>query len=316
MTFETLPFRSSLAAYQQQAEQLLAAHRGGDTQANEYFRRHHPRFRDAEIKWLAKSIPESELRHAAFTPDDARLALARGYDFLDWQALAAYTGAIGSSGPVFAFEAAAEAVVNGDLAALNDALSRDPALVRARSSRVCCFEPSMHRATLLHYVAAYGVEHFRQTTPANAVAIARALLRAGAEVDATADMYGGRWTTLGLLVSSDHLQRAGLTVPLVELLLEFGAALEGTGADTRRGPLFTALVFEKGEAARFLTERGARIDLPNAAGLGRADEVTRLLPAADAGARHCALSLAAQHGQAEAVRLLLEAGEDPNRFNP
>ena len=46
-----------------------------------------------------------------------------------------------------------------------DALRRDPALVRARSSRVCCFDPPVHRATLLHYVAANGVEAYRQKTP-------------------------------------------------------------------------------------------------------------------------------------------------------
>jgi ankyrin repeat protein len=39
---------------------------------------------------------------------------------------------------------------------------------------------------------------------------------------------------------------------------------------------------------------------------------------ADAGAvdRHWALALAAQNGQAEVVGVLLDAGEDPNRFNP
>jgi ankyrin repeat protein len=41
-----------------------------------------------------------------------------------------------------------------------------------------------------------------------------------------------------------------------------------------------------------------------------------LLPAADAEGRHRALALAAQHGHADIVRLLLDAGEDPNRYNP
>jgi hypothetical protein len=60
----------------------------------------------------------------------------------------------------------------------------------------------------------------------------------------------------------------------------------------------------------------ARIDLPAAAGLGRVEDAARLLPSADALARHRALSLAAQQGHAEIVRLLLDAGEDPNRYNP
>jgi ankyrin repeat protein len=80
-------------------------------------------------------------------------------------------------------------------------------------------------------------------------------------------------------------------------------------------PLFTALAFGMIDAAKALAKRGAHIDLPAAAGLGLVDDAVRLLPAADAEARHRALSLAAQHGHAEIVRLLLDAGEDPNRYN-
>ena len=317
MMFEPLGLHSPLTAYEQQADRLLAAYRAGESGARDFFRRHHPRFRDDKIKWLPRSAADSEVRDAAFALDDARLAMARGYDFLDWPALANYAAAVAGSGPVSTFEAAVEAVVNGDLAALDDVLSRDPALARARSSRLCCFDPPMHRATLLHYVAANGVEHYRQKTPPNAVAIARALLAAEAEPDAPADMYGGGWTTMGLLVSSDHPARAGLTVPLVEVLLEFGAAIEGpAGTKDRDRPLFTALAFGKADAARCLADHGARIDLPTAAGLGHVDDAARLLATADAEARYCALSLAAQHGQAETIKLLLDAGEDPNRCGP
>jgi ankyrin repeat protein len=41
-----------------------------------------------------------------------------------------------------------------------------------------------------------------------------------------------------------------------------------------------------------------------------------LLSDADALTRHKAIALAAQHGHVEMVRLLLDAGEDPNRYNP
>lgn len=41
-----------------------------------------------------------------------------------------------------------------------------------------------------------------------------------------------------------------------------------------------------------------------------------LLPGAGATERHLALALAAQLGHAPLVRLLLDAGEDPDRFNP
>ncbi len=131
------------------------------------------------------------------------------------------------------FESAV-AVVDGDVAVLERLLREDPELVRARS-------PRPHRATLLHYVAANGVEDDRQRTPANAVEVARMLLRAGAEVDAVANMYGGQATTMSMLVSSQPPARAGLQVALVETLLDFGAAIEG--------PLMTALAFGYRDAA-------------------------------------------------------------------
>ncbi len=316
MDVSAVPFRSPLAVYEQQAERLLAGHRSGDPEALDIFHRKHPRFLDDKIKWLPKPIQDSYIQAADLTLDDARLAIARWYDFRDWPALAPYVEAVSQDGPVFAFEAAVEAVINGDLAELETSLRRDPSLIRARSSRVCCFDPPVHRATLLHYVAANGVEAHRQRTPANAVAICRALLAAGAEPDALADMYGAQCTTMSMLVSSSHPAAAGLQVPLLELLLDFGAAIEGCGTRKWGGPLFTALLFGMADAAEALADRGARIDLPMAAGLGRTDAAAALLPMADAAARHRALSLAAQHGRTEIVRLLLDAGEDPNRYNP
>ena len=315
MDLQPVPFRSPLGAYERQAQSLLAAHRAADPAAIDLFHRKHPRFLDETITWRPKFIADFEIRDAALSIDDARLAIARHYDFLDWPSLSTHVELVARDGAVFAFESAVEAVVNGDLGALQDALRGDPALVRARSSRVCCFDPPVHRATLLHYVAANGVEAYRQKTPANAVEIARTLLEADAEPDALADMYGAECTAMSMLVSSDHPARAGLQAPLIELLLDFGAAIEGRGTRKWGTPLFTALTFGMLDAAAALVRRGACIELPTAAGLGLVDEATCLLPSADAEARHRALSLAAQHGHAQIVRLLLDAGEDPNRYN-
>jgi hypothetical protein len=105
-------------------------------------------------------------------------------------------------------------------------------------------------------------------------------------------------------------------VPLVEVLLDFGAAIDGSATRKWGEPLFTALAFGMRDAAEALAKRGARIGLPAAAGLGLVDDAARLLPSADADARHRALALAAQHGHAEMVRMLLDVGEDPNRYNP
>jgi hypothetical protein len=89
MQWQAVRFRSPLSAYEQQAEQLLAGHRAGDPAAIDLFHRNHPRFLDERIKWRPKFIPDSEIRDAALSRDDAQLAIARVYDFPDWPALAA-----------------------------------------------------------------------------------------------------------------------------------------------------------------------------------------------------------------------------------
>ena len=179
------------------------------------------------------------------------------------------------------------------------------------------FDPPVHRSTLLHYLAANGVEGYRQTTPSNAVEVARMLLEAGADVDALADLYGGHHNTMSMLVSSSHPANAGLQVALVDSLLDFGAAVDGQGSGEWTSPLMSALAFGYRDTAEALVRRGARVcTLAAAAGLGRIADARQLLPPAGSEDRHRALALAALHGEVEMVRLLLDAGEDPDRYNP
>ncbi|MGH6804872.1 MAG: ankyrin repeat domain-containing protein, partial [Methyloceanibacter sp.] len=142
-------------------------------------------------------------------------------------------------------------------------------------------------------------------------------LQAGAKVDALAGMYGGHCTTMSLLVSSCHPAKAGVQVALLETLLDFGASIEGRGSGQWRSPLMTALAFGYRSAAEALARRGARVDnIAAAAGLGRLADARQLLATADGESRRRALALAAQHGHVDIVRLLLDAGEDPSRYNP
>lgn len=146
---------------------------------------------------------------------DAQFNLAHEHGFESWPKFAKHLAALNrTTSPTSQFERAAEAVIHGDRAALTRLLSENPKLIRARSTRV-------HRATLLHYVAANGFEDYRQKTPANAVDIAKVLLIAGAEVDATSDSYG-QDTTLILVATSIHPKRAGVQIALLELLLDHG----------------------------------------------------------------------------------------------
>jgi hypothetical protein len=293
-------FDAPLAAYDETARALLDAFGAGDAGAESRFKWEHPRFRDQ---------PLSAVKGAPMDLDDARLVVAHENSFDTWPDLKRFAEAAASDGAVRRFETAVDVVIAGDVEALRLALRDDPQLVRARSTR-------RHHATLLHYLGANGVEGGRQKTPANAVEIMKILLDADADPDALADLYENKCTTMSMVVSSAHPARAGLQAALAETLLDYGAAVDGRGTNWQSA-LMTALQFGYLDTARRLAARGApTATLPAAAGLGLAEDVARLLPTADALARHQALALAAQLGHPEVVAQLLDAGEDPNRQNP
>jgi ankyrin repeat protein len=296
----SLPFRATLAEYQQEAQRLYGELRSGDANARWNFKWMHPRYK-------GKSVGDVDAATLDLT--DARLVVANEYAFNKWDDLAKFTEAVKRDGPIAMFETAVDAVVDGHLTALEALLAEHPELPHARSTR-------RHHATLLHYIGANGVEGSRQKTPPNALEITRTLLEAGAEPDAVADMYDHKCTTMSMLVTSAHPAAAGLQPALAELLLDYGASPQGRGT-AWQSPAMSALAFGYSDTARVLARRGAAPDtLSAAAGLGLVDEARRLLPGADARERHVAMALAAQHGQTEIVAMLLDAGEDPNRYNP
>jgi ankyrin repeat protein len=282
-----LPPSPSLEQYKKRAKALVTAAESANTSA----------VRDWARKWLEslasslgaditpfvgdsidRAVGHIEARvgdrrgSKPFLLADAQYLVAEAHGYESWGAFAQHVEeAEGKRKPHDDLELAADAVVNGDLATLESLVRKNPELIRARSRRV-------HRATLLHYVAANGVEDFRQRTPKNAVAIARFLLEAGSEVDAVAETYdGGHWqTTMNLLVSNAHPAGAGLMPALVDVLVDYGAATNGVGDD--ESPMMTALDFGYGDAAETLAKRGARVDnVVTAAALGRLDLVRRFV---------------------------------------
>src|SRR5215471_21501737 len=194
----------------------------------------------------------------------AQFFVARCHGFKSWPKFIKHLEALNSvNSPVSQFESAVDAIVAGDIGALKELLRENPGLARARSTRE-------HRSTLLHYVSANGVEDFRQKTPKNIVEIAKLLLDAGADVNAESEAYGGRSATLGLAATSWHPQAAGVQLPLMELLIEHGAIIDGPdGGSAVNGCLHNG----RGAAAEFFASHGAMLDLEAAAGVGRLDVV-------------------------------------------
>jgi hypothetical protein len=152
--------------------------------------------------WAADRIEELA-RIESLAQHDARAIVARDHGFSSWQAVE------GRCDPLF--EKAVDAVVFGRIEELNRLLTDAPDLVNRRSAYG-------HRATLLHYTAANGVEIRRQVVPGNADAIATALLDAGAEAEATFAAYGGTPDTLAMLRTSAHPHAAGVAEQLERVL--------------------------------------------------------------------------------------------------
>jgi ankyrin repeat protein len=314
-----LPPRPDLPQYRKRAKDLVTACRSGDTAG----------IRAWATRWIGDLIelqPESgggehrsglerridqvadfarqRLAAADCALSQAQFVIARAHGFESWQRLVQHLEALSSESPVSSFEQAADAIVHGDLRIVQQRLRDEPALVRARSTRE-------HRATLLHYVSANGVENYRQKTPPNIVDIARLLLDAGVEVDAEADVYGGDATTLGLVVTSAHPRRAGVQNALADLLLERGARMEA-------GIVRDCLANGCPEAAEHLVRRGALLDLEEAAGMGRIDVVKRYfdersrpLPTTSTTDLTAALMMASWYDRVDVAEFLLDSGIDP-----
>jgi ankyrin repeat protein len=299
MPTRQLPASPDLKHLRNQAQDLRAARECGDAQALQRIREFHPRFRKAT---------DTAIRRAEFKLSDAQVTIAREYGFASWARLKAHVGNSQRTDTRLPqheriqdplFRHAVDLLDAGDDKGLRELLREHPGLVHQR----VVFEGGNYftNPSLLEFAAENPVRHDR--LPPNIVEIARVVLEAGAKADAMSVNM-----TLALVCSGRVPRECGVQAPLIDLLCDYGA-----DPNSGTGPALTHGEFQAAEA---LLRRGARMDLPAAAALGRTNDAQKLLAKAGSDERHRALAWAAQHGHTAIVRLLLDAGEDPDRYNP
>jgi hypothetical protein len=298
MPVRPLPLNPSLDHLKYQAKDLLKGHAARDMMVAQRIREFHPYF---------KTASDAEIFSAQFRLTAAQLSIAREYGFPSWSRFKAHVEKpTHSDSPRLPLEDRIEDAVfrrgvdlldAGDTAALRAHLKEHPNLAHQRvvfEGRNYFCDP-----TLLEFVAENPIRH--GTMPATIVAIAKVILDAGAERSAVNE-------TLGLVCSGRVPRECGVQLELIDLLCDHGADAKSAAQ--------MALVHGEFEAVNALMRRGVRINLAIAAALGRTEDAAGLLAEANHEDRHRAFALASQFGQLEIVRMLLDAGEDPNRYNP
>lgn len=300
MPVRRLPPKPNLDFLKRQAKSLLKELGLHDMAAAQRVREFHPRFPGAS---------DTEIFSATLHLSDAQLVIAREAGFSSWARLKHQI----EQGEIYdhlnlpfherirdpTFRRAVDLIDAGDVVTLYQFLQQYPNLTRRRVS----FEGENYfcNPSLLEFIAENPVR--RGKLPANIVEVARVLLDAGVE-DAAID------DTLALVVTGRIVRECGHQVALIDLLCDYGADRSTALAPAFKGGR------ESREAINALLRRGAIANFTLLPALGRLDKIVELLPNATAAERHLALALAVQYGHVEIVRNLLDAGEDPNRYNP
>src|SRR5215470_8949103 len=319
-----LPSRPSLERYRKLAKELVKACKSDDENAItdwtnnwiEALARLANRKPTLAEKTRDANRTESFAREKLLTNctlADAQFVIARSHGFESWPKFVRHLEALDrKNSSVARFEAAADAIISGKIAVLKRLLRQDLQLVQMRSTRE-------HRATLLHYVAANGVENYRQKTPKNIVQITNLLLEKGAEIDATADVYGGGATTLGLAATSVHPELAGVQEALLLTLLDHDATIDQPrAAGNNDAAVLGSLANGRITAAKFLASHGAQLSLVSAAGIGRLELVRtyfegdgNLKPTASKKQMESGFLYACGYGHTDVVEFFLKKGIDP-----
>jgi hypothetical protein len=297
MPVRVLPPNPNLDQLKNQAKDLIKAHAARSLAAAQLIREFHPRYSGAT---------DEAIFAAEFKLSDAQLAIARESGFPSWTRLKRRiekpvpTDRLDLphheriQDPIF--RRAVDLIDTGDVAGLRAHLKQHPKLSRQH----VVFEGMNYfeNPSLLQFIAENPTRQNKMSE--NIVAVTEVIIEAGvdqAELD----------VTLALVASGSVVIDCGKQIPLIDTLCDAGA--------DPGSAIHTAVLHGSLQAVRALIRRGAKVDLAVAA-LGSAENFRRLLKTANAEDRHLALAVAAQYCNVEIVRILLDAGEDPNRFNP
>jgi hypothetical protein len=298
MPVRRFPSNPNLDHLKYQAKDLLKEQSARAPDAAQRIREFHPRFCRAA---------DTEIFEAPLSLSDAQLAIAREYGFPSWARLKRHIEKPTLSDRLdlphqqrienATFRRAVELLDAGDAVGLRAHLKQHPNLVHEH----VVFEGGNYfrNPTLLEFVAENPVR--RGSLPPNVVELTKVILDAGSNQSAKNE-------TLLLASTGSVTRECRAQIPLIDLLCDYGAEPDSA--------VHAAALHGEFEAVNALIRRGARIDLAVAAALGRIDDARRLIAGASAEDRHLALSLAADFGHVAIVRLLLDAGEDPDRYNP
>jgi hypothetical protein len=298
MPVRRLPPNPSLNHLKYRAKDLLKAKAARNPDAAQLIREFHPRFGEAT---------DEEIFAATLRLSDAQLTIAREAGFSSWPRLKRHIEKPTLTDTLTlshheriedkTFRRAVDLLDAGDVVGLRDHLQQHPSLAKQHVR----FEGENYfrNPSLLEFIAENPIRHAK--LPKNIVDVAKVILEAGVEPSALDE-------TLGLVATGRVPRECGVQRALIDLLCD-------RGADSNRAIQAAALHGEM-EAVRALISRGARVTLPIAAALGEFDRARQLLASADSHDRHLALAFAAQFGQTGIVRLLLDSGVDPDRYNP
>ena len=251
MPVRRLPSNPNLEHLKYQSRDLLKDHAERAQAAAQRIREFHPRFGGAT---------DSEIFDAQLGLSDAQLAIACEYGFPSWARLKRHIERPTLSDRLDlphqqriedeAFRRAVDLLDAGEVSGLRAHLKRHPHLARQR----VVFEGGNYfrNPTLLEFVAENPVR--QGALPTNIVELARVILDAGPSQFA-------RNAALTLVSTGRVPRECGVQRALIDVLCEYGA-------DPNAAARATALHGEI-EALKALIGRGARIDLPVAAALGR-----------------------------------------------